>query len=59
MLQLKWAEGGATRFPYLFLRDSCQCERCFHPFTKARLILMQDLRMESYPTGVQVGSHCC
>ena len=54
MIELKWHTGEKMLFPYIFLRDSCQCESCFHPFTKARLILMKDLKVDSFPTELQV-----
>ena len=54
MIELKWHTGEEMLFPYIFLRDSCQCESCFHPFTKARLVLMKDLKVDSFPTELQV-----
>ena len=53
MIELKWHTGEEMLFPYIFLRDSCQCESCFHPFTKARLVLMKDLKVDSFSITIQ------
>ena len=57
MIELKWYTGEEMLFPYIFLRDSCQCESCYHPFTKARLILMKDLKVDSFPINIQARIH--
>ena len=31
------------KFPYVWLRDNCQCKDCFHPVSKARLFLTRHL----------------
>ncbi|KAK9472110.1 uncharacterized protein V1510DRAFT_418014 [Dipodascopsis tothii] len=33
-----WEKGVTSSFHNIWLRDSCQCERCFHPVTKQRLL---------------------
>jgi len=36
-LQIDWENGTISSYPYIFLRDNCQCEKCFHPSAKQRL----------------------
>eukprot|EP00111_Clytia_hemisphaerica_P019423 TCONS_00057317-protein len=36
LLKVQWENGKENLYPYLFLRDHCQCPECFHPFTKSR-----------------------
>ena len=56
MLEAHWEDGEATRYPWVWLRDNCQCEKCFHEFTKARLILMKNLDVNVKPQKVEVRS---
>ena len=55
-LETHWSGQCTAQYPYLWLRDNCTCPKCFHPFTKARLILMPDLQMDAKPANVKVGS---
>lgn len=37
-LQIDWEDGSAvSSYPYIFLRDNCQCEKCFHSTAKQRI----------------------
>lgn len=54
MLEVQWEGDYPTYYPYLWLRDNCQCEKCFHPFTKARKLLMQNLNLDAVPREVEV-----
>ena len=36
MLHVQWEDNTLNRFPYIFLRDNCQCEECFHTSAKQR-----------------------
>ncbi|XP_065068531.1 gamma-butyrobetaine dioxygenase-like [Rhopilema esculentum] len=29
-LHLRWDDGDQSKYPFIFLRDNCQCEQCFH-----------------------------
>eukprot|EP00795_Rhopilema_esculentum_P010426 gene10426-19128_t len=29
-LQVNWEDGDQSKYPFIFLRDNCQCEHCFH-----------------------------
>ena len=47
--------GGKRRdFPFVWLRDNCQCPRCFHPVSKARLVLLGDVCPDVRPKAVEV-----
>ncbi len=37
-LELRCENGTSNFYPWIFLRDNCQCEKCFHPATKQRLL---------------------
>ncbi|KAK9462122.1 uncharacterized protein V1516DRAFT_685149 [Lipomyces oligophaga] len=56
-----WTEGVTSSFHHIWLRDHCQCESCFHPITKQRLLntfqIPETLRPENVvanPTEVKV-----
>ena len=53
LIEVQWEGDYPTHYPYLWLRDNCQCDKCFHPFTKARKLLMKDLNLDSVPRGSQ------
>ena len=44
------------RFPYVWLKDNCQCESCFHPVSKTRKILFQDLDPDIQPISALVSN---
>jgi gamma-butyrobetaine dioxygenase len=49
-LVVHWERGGeTTRFPYLWLRDNCACERCRDPRNGQRLFDALDLPAEPRP----------
>ena len=41
-------------YPFVWLRDCCQCDECFHPDSKARMLLLEDLQLDSKPRTVDV-----
>ncbi|CAH1797490.1 unnamed protein product, partial [Owenia fusiformis] len=41
-------------FPYVWLRDNCQCSKCFHPVSLARLLLLADLKLDDKPQHVEL-----
>ena len=41
-------------FPWVYLRDCCTCEKCYHPVSKARLSLMKNLDVNIKPQTVEV-----
>ena len=40
-------------FPAIWLRDNCQCSKCFSKHAKARLVLMRNLDLDMIPTNVE------
>lgn len=40
VLDVNWEDGVSSQYPFVFLRDNCQCPKCFHPDTKSRQIDM-------------------
>lgn len=51
-LQVDWENGTISSYPYIFLRDNCQCDKCYHGTAKQRLFesalsLSLDIKPES------------
>jgi hypothetical protein len=42
------------KFPAIWLRDNCQCPKCFHKDSQARLVLMRDLDHSMKPSRVEL-----
>ena len=42
------------QFPFLWLRDNCRCEKCFHPVSLGRLFLMRNLKADIQIADVKV-----
>lgn len=49
MLEVTWANGKTDIYPYVWLKDNCQCPTCFHPSSKSRIHLIQDLDVNIRP----------
>ncbi|XP_078583873.1 gamma-butyrobetaine dioxygenase-like [Branchiostoma floridae x Branchiostoma japonicum] len=49
MVEVEWSDGGVSSFPYVWLRDNCQCPQCFKPDSCSRLVLMSDLDVNVSP----------
>ncbi|XP_066265539.1 gamma-butyrobetaine dioxygenase-like [Branchiostoma lanceolatum] len=54
VVEVEWSEGGVSMFPYVWLRDNCQCQQCFNPDSRARLFLMADLDVNLSPVTADV-----
>ncbi|CAH1250468.1 BBOX1 [Branchiostoma lanceolatum] len=54
MVEVEWSGGGVSRFPYVWLRDNCQCPQCFNPDSRSRLVLMSDLDVNVSPVRVEL-----
>ncbi|XP_064115635.1 gamma-butyrobetaine dioxygenase-like isoform X2 [Macrobrachium nipponense] len=54
MLEVKWDNGRRECYPYIWLRDNCQYEQCFHPTAHARTVDIKDLDVSIVPTSVNV-----
>lgn len=44
--------GKVLQFPYVWLRDNCQCEQCFHPSAKSRIIDWSKFDLNVQPKNV-------
>ncbi|XP_078663612.1 gamma-butyrobetaine dioxygenase-like isoform X2 [Branchiostoma floridae x Branchiostoma belcheri] len=54
VVEVEWSGGGVSRFPYVWLRDNCQCQQCFNPDSHARLLLMADLDVRISPVRAEI-----
>ena len=52
MLITQWSDGTQNEFPFLWLRDNCQCSKCFHKSATQRLFVMENLNVNVEPTNV-------
>ena len=41
-------------YPYVWLRDNCQCEQCFHPSLYTRLLLVTNLDLDIAPMETEI-----
>ena len=53
-IELKWTGKESYQYPYLWLRDNCQCPNCYNASSKSRRLLMRDLNPESTPWEIKV-----
>ena len=54
LVKTEWSNGRKLNYPFIWLRDNCQCESCFHPSTKTRIALLRNLDLNAEPEGLQV-----
>ncbi|XP_047487532.1 gamma-butyrobetaine dioxygenase-like [Penaeus chinensis] len=54
MLKIHWGDCKTDIYPFIWLRDNCQCPQCFDSSTLSRKILLQDLSRDVHPTAVEV-----
>jgi len=57
-LDVTWNDGETTSYPYIWLRDNCQCSTCFHAATLARRLLFHDVDFNVMPVNVEVTLSC-
>ena len=58
MLEVNWAAAThPSKFPFVWLRDNCQCEKCHHPISHARNFYMKDLVLDITPVDVDVSAY--
>lgn len=36
VMEISWYDGKSSNYPYVWLRDNCQCESCFDQYEKKR-----------------------
>ncbi|XP_059468794.1 gamma-butyrobetaine dioxygenase-like isoform X2 [Neocloeon triangulifer] len=53
-LELTWLQGSSSSFPLTWLRDNCQCPKCFHPDSKSRTVDWATCDITIKPKEVQV-----
>ena len=52
-----WKDGQHDEYSGVWLRDNCQCPKCYNVAAKNRLMLMQDLDVNIKP--VKIASNEC
>lgn len=48
----RWSDGQETAYPYVWLRDNCQCPECYNPTASQRLILIRNLDVDVTPSAL-------
>ncbi|XP_035672119.1 gamma-butyrobetaine dioxygenase-like [Branchiostoma floridae] len=48
-VEVEWSAGGVSKYPYVWLRDNCQCPMCYESEYGNRLILTSELDTEIVP----------
>jgi len=43
---MSWPDGTSGKFPAVYLRDNCQCPKCFLPSSQSRTFLTKDLDLD-------------
>ena len=43
-----------NEYPAVWLRDNCQCPKCYNKHANARLLLMKDLDVDTKPKEVSI-----
>lgn len=56
VLEVTWKDFGRHRYPFVWLRDCCQCSECFHPVAKSRRTDLKDLDLNARPKTVKAES---
>lgn len=51
LVEVEWADGGHSLYPFTWLRDNCQCLMCTLDSAQARTLLLSDVDVH---TGVDV-----
>lgn len=46
LVRVEWEDGSESRYPCVWLRDNCQCPRCFLRSARARRLLFEDLDVD-------------
>jgi len=55
-LEVTWNDGEQTSYPYIWLRDNCQCSVCFHAPTATRRVHFHNTDFNVMPQNVEVMS---
>lgn len=55
MVNITWKDGTSHRYPYLYLRDNCQCSECFFKESSQRLLdVVRDVDINIEPDKVEM-----
>lgn len=54
MLKIHWGDSKTDLYPFIWLRDNCQCPQCFESSSRSRKLLLQDLSRDVHPIAVEV-----
>lgn len=54
VLEVTFADGSHSAFPYCWLRDNCQCHECFDHDALCRKLTLEDWQHDDSPASVQV-----
>ncbi len=54
MVEVVWDVNETTDYPYVWLRDSCLCDKCYLPTSKSRLLMMKNLDINATATHAKV-----
>ncbi|CAL4103214.1 unnamed protein product, partial [Meganyctiphanes norvegica] len=52
-IRVEFADGSTSDLPHLWLRDNCQCEKCFSASAQGRISLLKNLDLDTTPVHVQ------
>lgn len=47
--------GDTFKYPFVWLRDNCQCDQCFHTTAKSRILEWRKFNLKVHPTCIQEG----
>lgn len=53
-MQVFWREGEPEEFPYVWLKDNCQCPACFLSTASSRVARVSNLSLDVRPKDVHV-----
>lgn len=53
-VEIEWTDGKTSRFPFVYLREKCQCPVCYHQSSSQRILHMKNLDLNSRPTATQI-----
>ena len=55
-MQVQWLTGETSILPWVWLRDNCQCSKCFDTYSQNRTFHLKNLDLQIQPTNTTVKS---
>ncbi|CAL4067646.1 unnamed protein product [Meganyctiphanes norvegica] len=52
-IRVEFADGSKSDLAHLWLRDNCQCEKCYSKSAQGRISLLKNLDLNTHPVNVQ------